>query len=197
VRQTLDVLERLAERYGKHPALIGIEVLNEPHRSFSLRLLRNYYDQAYRIVRKHCGDTVAVVFHDSFRLHRWRRLGGPQYSGVTLDHHYYQAHGWLNRHLPLGRHLRRPGRFARTLQRLQPRHPIIIGEWSAALPARLLQDRDGPAVHRQFAEAQLRAFESTAGWIYWSYKTEGGGAWSYRDSVERGWLPVVPPVSDL
>jgi len=31
--------------------------------------------------------------------------------------------------------------------------------------------------------------DSTRGWFFWTYKTEGGGAWSFRDCVKRGWLP--------
>lgn len=30
--------------------------------------------------------------------------------------------------------------------------------------------------------------ETTHGWFFWTYKTESGGGWSFRDCVKRGWL---------
>lgn len=31
----------------------------------------------------------------------------------------------------------------------------------------------------------------TAGWFYWSYKTEQPGQWSFRSQVEAGLIDVV------
>jgi glucan 1,3-beta-glucosidase len=43
--------------------------------------------------------------------------------------------------------------------------------------------------YRGYAAAQLLAFERYLGWFFWSYRTETTPAWSFRDCVERGWLP--------
>jgi glucan 1,3-beta-glucosidase len=42
---------------------------------------------------------------------------------------------------------------------------------------------------RAFGAAQLLSYESTRGWFFWTYKTESGGGWSFRDCVKRGWMP--------
>jgi len=67
VEKTLHILEKLAERYGKHPALIGIELLNEPSIRLGKRHLRKFYETAEALIRPRCADSVAIVFHDAFR----------------------------------------------------------------------------------------------------------------------------------
>ena len=42
---------------------------------------------------------------------------------------------------------------------------------------------------RARAAAQWISYETSHGWFYWTYKTAGGGEWSFRDCVQRGWLP--------
>jgi hypothetical protein len=47
--------------------------------------------------------------------------------------------------------------------------------------------------YRSLATAQLRAWESTQGWFYWSYKLLANGAdldgWDMGKSMELGYLP--------
>ena len=71
-------------------------------------------------------------------------------------------------------------------------HPVLVGEWSAALDEKSLAGLDGPGREvalRAYATGQLAVYEQMAGWFYWSYKTEQGGPWSFRDCVAKGWLP--------
>ena len=109
----LDVLERLARRYRDRPALYGIEVLNEPVDRLTylmspsssrakdpgeargsghvpMRFLKRFYRAAYRWLRPVLGDGPVIVFHDGFRLNRWRgwfvREG---MRGVIIDTHAY------------------------------------------------------------------------------------------------------------
>ena len=42
---------------------------------------------------------------------------------------------------------------------------------------------------RAYGSAQVVSYETTRGWFFWTYKTEGGGGWSFRDCVKQGWLP--------
>ncbi len=98
VEMTLDVLERLALRYGQDPALMGIEVLNEPfpsdgalalkmggagiadryppvdreaaklNASYDWAWLENFYTEGYSRVRKYLPKSKAVVFDDAFDI---------------------------------------------------------------------------------------------------------------------------------
>lgn len=80
-----------------------------------------------------------------------------------------------------------------------------VGEWSLGLDLRIvalwaqgpfnhaLQEMDDfqmGVAYRGYAAAQLVTFEKYLGWFFWSYKTETATAWSFRDCVEKGWLPA-------
>jgi glucan 1,3-beta-glucosidase len=69
---------------------------------------------------------------------------------------------------------------------------LLVGEWSCALPPESLGGRKGFELDlavRAYGSAQLINFDETQGWFFWTYTTEEGGAWSFRDCVRRGWLP--------
>lgn len=113
VEFTLDVLEKLAERYGNHKALFGIEPVNEPlteavwesfniesrykaaepemaigNAPVTLEFLYQFYTDAYRRIRKH--TQKAVVFHDGFQLHAWEAFFKQStFENVILDTHQY------------------------------------------------------------------------------------------------------------
>ena len=99
--QTLDVLEKIAVRYGKKPALYGIEALNEPmcsdtpvgssmnieklsqiyhatdpeltkdNTNYPLSYLRDFYRSAYRRMKPHLGREKVIVFSDAFYPEGW------------------------------------------------------------------------------------------------------------------------------
>lgn len=48
------------------------------------------------------------------------------------------------------------------------------------------QQRDDMA---KFINAQLDAFESAAGWIFWTWKTEGAPGWDMGDLLSNGVFP--------
>ncbi|MDB5181951.1 MAG: hypothetical protein JWP13_714, partial [Candidatus Saccharibacteria bacterium] len=80
----------------------------------------------------------------------------------------------------------------RQLNSMARHHPVIVGEWSLALDPLSLKGLNAvqrEAAQRAYGAAQIIAYEQTAGWFYWSYKTEEGGVWSFRDMIEKGWLP--------
>lgn len=195
IPKTLSVIERLARRYGKHQQLLGISLLNEPKPSVPKKVLMDYYQQAYAIVRRHCGSEAWVVIHDNFRPRRWRReLRSPGYQNVYIDTHHYQCFSKRDKRHDIAWHLKRATTaLPRQLQKLGSYHPVIVGEWSLALDRASigkLNDAQDDALRRAYAAAQLLAYSHTRAWFFWSYKTEKGGAWSYLDSVERGWLPA-------
>lgn len=49
---------------------------------------------------------------------------------------------------------------------------------------------------RQYAEAQMQAWDVGLGWIYWNFKTEGGCAphFDYLLGVQEGYLPPIAGV---
>ncbi|KAE8696233.1 Helicase domain-containing protein [Hibiscus syriacus] len=91
VSQTLHVINFLASRYANHPALLGIELLNEPSAaSVPLDILVAYYKQGYDIVRKHSPSAYVIVCQrignaDPIELYK-ADIGS---HNVVVDLHYY------------------------------------------------------------------------------------------------------------
>ena len=192
--KTLSVIRRLTKRYGHHPQLLGIELLNEPKSTVPRGPLLRYYEAAYTMIREMCSSDVWVVFSDGFRPRRWKRqLRGSGYSHVYMDTHQYQTHSARDKKLNIAGHLRKTmGKVPRQLARMRRHHPIIIGEWSLTLDKQSLiglDDRQIEAARRAYGAAQLLAYSQSSAWFYWAYKTPHGGTWSFRDCIEKGWLP--------
>ncbi|KAJ1931871.1 hypothetical protein FBU59_006565, partial [Linderina macrospora] len=45
---------------------------------------------------------------------------------------------------------------------------------------------------RQFAEAQMDAYEAGSGWAFWNFKTEEADDWNYIKLAQNGLVPVPP-----
>jgi glucan 1,3-beta-glucosidase len=194
IRETVRILGTFAQKYGKHPALYGIEMLNEPHWEIPIDTLKEFYQNAYLEIRKHTGLEVAVVFHDSFRAMAWQDfMKQPPYSNVIIDTHLYQSFGQEDAQRNAQEQLIFALKRKATLEQMQREElPTFVGEWSLALPypsTRDLSSFQEDLVTGAYADAQLLSFENSRGWFFWSYKMKSEGVWNFRYCVERGWLP--------
>jgi glucan 1,3-beta-glucosidase len=194
IEETLRVLESFGQKYGKHPALMGIELLNEPSPKIPLEILQQFYQDAYTRLRKCVDPNVAIVYHDSFRPLAWKNfMQAPAFANVILDTHLYQCFGKQDK----ARSAREQLEFAinrkNELDEMQREElPTIVGEWSLGLPGSDMLDLSPlqvSSVKRGFADTQLLNYEGTRGWFFWSYKLEYPSEWNFRYAVERGWLP--------
>ncbi|KAL5706965.1 hypothetical protein ACHQM5_025070 [Ranunculus cassubicifolius] len=62
ISQTLDVIDFLASRYAKNPALLGISFLNNPNASLiPLDVLVSYYSKGYQIVRNYSSTAYVII----------------------------------------------------------------------------------------------------------------------------------------
>ncbi|MGZ8225336.1 MAG: glycoside hydrolase family 5 protein [Methylococcaceae bacterium] len=210
VNHSLSVLERLAERYSGHPALHGIETLNEPRWDIDTSLLKKYHTDAYHRIRKYCQpEDVAVVFHDGFRSHGEYIgfLQEPEFSNVVFDIHRYQCFVREDIDMDIYGHLQKAAidwknEADNIIQNLEL--PTYCGEWSLGLDLKVVSLwAEGPFNHalddmdefqmslayRGYAAAELLTFEKYLGWFFWNYKTETTPAWCFRECVRRGWIP--------
>jgi glucan 1,3-beta-glucosidase len=194
ILETLRVLETFAQKYGRHPALHGIELLNEPRDVVPLEILQRFYQDAYARLRPHLDPRVAIVFHDSFRPLAWKQfMQEPAFSNVILDTHLYQCFDEAARRRTAQEQLAFAVNRKSALDEMQREElPTIVGEWSLALPERAMNGLSPlqiASVTRAYAGAQLLNYESTRGWFFWSYKLQRGSEWNFRHCVERGLLP--------
>ena len=196
IAHTLRLIENLAALCKGYDNLMGIELVNEPRQDVPIGILKQYYLDAYQCVRRQIGpEQAAVVIHDSFRPYEWDHfMSGPDYANVILDTHLYQCFSEADNQRDIHAQLEVAAvDRKKQLDRMQGELPCIVGEWSLGLPPNALKDLDALAreeAMRAFASAQLVTYESVRGWYFWTYRTEDGGGWSLRDSVERGWLPA-------
>lgn len=189
IQKTVDVIERLAQRYKKSPALHGIELLNEPSRKIPKRTLWQYYEKGYEAVRRQCDGNVAVIISDGFRPRYWRRfIKQPQYINVIMDIHLYQLTGFIDRLLSLEGHIFKTNYSWRKLLNNPRNQPAIVGEWGLHLDKSVRGVKNYDRALYSYGTAQQEVFKIAQGNFFWTYKTEDGGPWSYRDCVKFGWL---------
>lgn len=214
--QTLEVLERLALRYAGHPALWGIEVMNEPaspsvfrrsmkrygsdhpgrvERSLPIphAVLEQFYKLAYERLHPILGRDVALVFHDQFQLEAWDRfLPASHYPNVWIDTHQYIATAARMLHArTLRAHIALTRVTGARIARAQRHHPILVGEWSLSQHIRGLDDAgedERCAIYRRYATEQLAAFDRGAGNCFWSLRNGTFDDWSFEASLQNNWL---------
>jgi len=194
IKETVRILASFAQRYGKHPALFGIELLNEPSDQIPVETLKDFYLDAYSQIRKYAGPEVAIVFHDSFRAMAWQNfMKGPDYSNVIIDTHLYQLFNEDDSKRTAPEQIVFALSRKTALEQMQQEElPTFVGEWSLALPGNSTEDLSSfqsDLLNGAYADTQLLCFENTRGWFFWSYKLESNSAWNFRYCVERGWLP--------
>jgi len=210
IQHSLDVLERLAQRYAAHPALHGIQALNEPSWDIPTDLLKRYTLDAYHRIRRFCPpERVTVVFHDGFRSFREYAgfLQEPEFRNVAIDIHRYQCFAGDDINLDIFGHIRKSvvdWRVEADEIIRDSGYQVYCGEWSLGLDLKMVSSwSEGPfnhnltamdefqmsAAYRGYAAAQLLSFEKYAGWFFWTYRTETMPEWCYRDCVEQGFFP--------
>ena len=216
----VDLLERIARRYAGHPALWGIEALNEPatravlwqnlvrlrarfperavrSRAIPRRTLLTFYKRVYRRLRPIVGPEVALVFHDQFELRRWDHLlPGSQYENIVIDTHPYLNFSEQRfKRFDADEYLARVAEFATQIEDAAKHHRILAGEWSIAnhSPLKKRLDADGKReFYRALADAQLDAWDKSLGGCYWSYRVDDPRRpeWDLRTCVREGWVDL-------
>ena len=185
---SLEALAGLAARYAQHPALWGIELVNEPTDPRVWRLWE-FHHRAYRRLTEILVPGTRVVFSDGYLP--WILSGSLRGNAdfpVILDCHLYQAFYPWDTRKTYEQHLVKARRRARLIAWLQRHQPVLVGEWSAALdPVAVLGRRESPAeLAGGYVDAQLEGYAEALGWCYWSYKTNTRDDWNFRHQVETG-----------
>jgi glucan 1,3-beta-glucosidase len=194
ITRSLDFIEQLAERYCKYPNLAGIELLNEPSNKIPKKVLTEYYRLGYERVRQYCDRSIAVIISDTFDPENWKKVL-TEYEYTWLDTHLYQCFSDADKKRGIHNNIKKAKyEWHDIIQDIQKVRPVMVGEWSLSLDRKSFRGLDSferDKALQAYGQAQLHAFEQAAGWFYWTYKTEEGGTWSLRDSIQRGWLNLA------
>lgn len=130
IKHSLDVIEGIVDRYAGHPAVLGVEPVNEPWELTPLNLLKKFYWDAYLIVKKKAPYWKFII-HDSFRFtpETWGGFmrGCPDRA---LDTHIYQA--WMDPSSRLTFYNNACAQKKQIALMELEFGPVIVGEWSLA-----------------------------------------------------------------
>ena len=185
-KDLLQVIAALSKRYASRVGFLGLEVADDPvvqvrrgmHFSDGVpqHSLRNYYRDAYDVVRSNAGDDVLVVIPDAGRPGLWRKfMAGDSYQGVWLDCHLFHHTDHVDAAGPSAvRTL--VDRSRRSLAKAAKSGlPVMVGKWSASLPyAESMMTPEGQiALARVYVSEQLSAFSDCPGWFFQTWKTSG------------------------
>ena len=184
-----------------------------------LPFLENFYRNAYRRLRKILPENKTIVFHDGFRLRHWGKfLRKEHMKNVVLDTHIYifAMESFVPIHMPWVYQIYIKSQ-QRLIERIQRDVPVVVGEWCicnkyaekavSGKSAEKSSDRSAQAAaqdelrkkrYLEIAAMQLQAWESGAGWIYWSYQFKPNRkepldekwkeSWDFSRCVENGWI---------
>ncbi|XP_057491034.1 probable glucan 1,3-beta-glucosidase A isoform X2 [Actinidia eriantha] len=191
ISQTLTVIEFLASRYAKHPALLGIELLNEPSAAgIPLDLLVSYYKQGYQIVRKHSSTAYVIVCQrignaDPLELYQ-ANIG---FTNIVLDLHYYNLFDTFFVNMSTVDNIKFIYNSRETqLQALNSANgPLVfIGEWVNEWNVKNGSQKD----YQGFGRAQLEVYNGASfGWSYWTLKNDRKH-WDFEWNIRNDFLQL-------
>lgn len=160
--------------------------------------LENFYTEAYKRLRRILPEDKTIVFHDGFRLRRWGKFfRNANMKNVLLDTHIYifAMESFVPFHFPWVYRL-----YVKSQQRLIARIkkdiPVVVGEWcicnryaekcrKGAEEKEAAEQRKNR--YRRIAGMQLSAWDTSAGWIYWSYKFRRDSSEKLDESWKESW----------
>lgn len=199
VVSTLDIIEKISKRYAERKALFGIELLNEPHISIDINFLKAFYNDAYKLIRRICGNQITVVISDSFRPYEFKDfMPFPEFTNVILDSHFYQCFSDDFRKIKFNAFLKRgKSEWSNTIKIIQKTIPVISGEWSLVIDCLNFNEKLSDESYlvkkvskkyKDYKKMQCSVFNKSAGWFFWTYKTEDkvNWGWNFRKLVENG-----------
>lgn len=191
ISKTLDVIDFLASRYAKHPALLGIELLNEPAAAtVPLDTLVSYYKQGYKIVRKHSSTAYVIICQrignaDPSELYQ-ANIGS---HNLVLDLHYYNLFDnfFVNMSTEENIQFIYKSREAQLQSLNSANGPLVfIGEWVNEwnVTSGSLTD------YQNFGRAQLEVYDQASfGWTYWTLKNDRKH-WDIEWNIRNNYLQL-------
>ncbi|XP_043709798.1 probable glucan 1,3-beta-glucosidase A isoform X2 [Telopea speciosissima] len=191
ISQSLDVIDFLASRYANHPALLGIELLNEPSASsVPLDVLISYYSKGYQIVRKYSSSAYVIICQrignaDPLELYR-ANIG---FSNIVVDLHYYNLFDPFFINMSAVDNIDFIFKSRQTqLQVLNKANgPLVfIGEWVNEWNVMSGSQVD----YQNFGRAQLEVYDTASfGWAYWTLKNDRKH-WDFEWNIKKKYLQL-------
>lgn len=188
IEKTIEILEKVSDRYKMYQHFHSIQLLNEPHFNTDLEIIKDFYIRAYHRLRKII-PTTYIVMHDAFRLQSWKEFFiDNKFTNVILDTHMYQVFDDFVQKLSLEEHIERALKRKNTLREIEKFVPVVVGEWSLGLRHNAyINDDNMDEAMSKYCTAQLEGMNEATGHIFWAYKIEEKySGWNFRSLVDKG-----------
>lgn len=185
---TKKILKEIAREYKNHPALWGIELLNEPLAKNRWQKIQLWW-WSYRTtasLHRILEGKARIVVSDAYDPDWW----AGKIPKATLDIHHYQC--FIDEDIEstdYSYHAKKILRYAKKFLDYAAKQPTIIGEWSAALPIKTANQDNS----RDFCNKQLSVKTNTDAWFFWSYKTENNDSWNFKHLYNQGYFDKILP----
>ncbi|KAK9096741.1 hypothetical protein Sjap_022238 [Stephania japonica] len=176
-------------QYARNPALLAVELLNEPRApGVSLDSLVKYYKAGYDAVRKH-SSTAYVVMSNRLSASDSRELF-PLASGLrgtVIDVHYYNIFSSIFYTMTVQENIDfiYNNRSAELNSITTSNGPLtFIGEWVAEWRVKGATKEE----YQRFGKAQLDVYgRASFGWAYWTLKNVNNH-WSMEWMIQNGYI---------
>lgn len=174
-----------------------VEIVNEPASwGLSVDGIIDYNKRAYETIRRISPDLIMMI-HDAFLpYNEWDRFRIEGRQNVMIDTHNYYVFDESRKSLDHNGLLRATCDSARQSFGYNTKLWTVTGEWSLAvvnMPGSIGQwSSDDRVFMRQFAEAQMDAYEAGSGWLFWNFKMEDSDMWDYIKLAKNGIVPNPP-----
>jgi glucan 1,3-beta-glucosidase len=219
VAHTINVLNKIRDDHASHPAVAAIELLNEPMgSSVDMGVVKQFYmdgwgnletsnvaitfHDAFQGVTS-WNDWGSGMWNLLLDTHHYEIFDNSQVSmsvgthistacdfgrQMASNNKWTISGEWTGAMTDCAKYLNGFGKGARFDGSLSGSSAVgsCAGKSTGSVSGLSQQDKDDMT---KFVEAQLDAFESAAGWIFWTWKTEGAPGWDLGDMLANGVFP--------
>ncbi|KAL5731850.1 hypothetical protein ACHQM5_004540 [Ranunculus cassubicifolius] len=189
ISQTLDVIDFLASRYAKNPALLGISFLNNPNASLiPLDVLVSYYSKGYQIVRNYSSTAYVIITQrigntDPKELIR-ANIGS---TNLVLEIHFDSDNLTANSSVADNINAVRKHQRAHLEDMNSANGPLIfVGGWVNLMTVADASKDD----YQKFGKALVEVYnEASFGWAYWTIKNQVEH-WDFEWNIQNNYLQL-------
>ncbi|QDS70242.1 hypothetical protein FKW77_007268 [Venturia effusa] len=218
VQHTIDVLNKIRDDHARHPAVASIQLLNEPFGpSLDLDKIKSFYTLgATAMAKPYLATSFHDAFQKTTFWNDWSAPGNllqdtHHYEVFSADQVALSPADHVKSACAFGGEMRGAshliingewtGAMTDCTKYLNgyakgARYDGSLGGNSAVGSCAGLQtgsvaswSQDLKDQTRKFVEAQLDAYESNAGWLFWTWRTEGAPGWDLGDLIKNGVFP--------
>lgn len=159
-------------------------------------MIQNFYPEAYSRIRT-AEEVLGIDEEQQLKVQYMSRTWGSgnptrwlpeNVTNVLFDDHRYYAYG---EDAPMTE----ADAIEAACENNGGGKSVIVGEWSLSLKDGVADPDTDQEWYRKFRDAQIRSYQQTGGWIFWTWKCNWINGrdewrWCYESAVANGMMPA-------